>query len=116
MNVDSGKLLPLATLVGLVAASTPAEAMRCGHRLIREGVRADELLRYCGQPLSVESRYAERPYGFTRGGVYLPGFFEEVRIEEWTYNFGPRRFMRVVTLENGVVSDVRELGYGFLEE
>jgi Protein of unknown function (DUF2845) len=104
------------TLLGAVFAASPAAAMRCSHRLITEGDHASKVLKFCGEPISVESRYAERPYWHERGGseLLLPGFYEEVKVEEWTYNFGPQRFMRLVRLENGVVTDIRQLGYGFL--
>ena len=41
--------------------------------------------------------------------------YVEVLVEEWTYNFGPRKLMRVVRFENGLVSDVTQLGYGYRE-
>ncbi len=37
----------------------------------------------------------------------------EVVVEEWTYNFGPRRLMRVIRFENGLVTSIRQLGYGY---
>ncbi|HEY6012184.1 MAG TPA: DUF2845 domain-containing protein [Nitrospirota bacterium] len=33
-------------------------------------------------------------------------------IEEWTYDFGPNRFMRIITFRNNTVSDIRTGGYG----
>jgi hypothetical protein len=39
----------------------------------------------------------------------------EIVIEEWTYNFGPRRLMQLVRFENGFVADMDQLGYGFTE-
>jgi hypothetical protein len=38
---------------------------------------------------------------------------EEVLIEQWTYNLGPRKLMRSIRLENGIVRDVDHLGYGY---
>ncbi len=40
------------------------------------------------------------------------GFREELRVEEWTYNFGPNQLMTKVRIEYGYVTDVRYLGYG----
>ena len=34
-------------------------------------------------------------------------------VEEWTYNFGPSRFVRIVTLKNGKVADIRVGDYGY---
>ena len=39
--------------------------------------------------------------------------YEEVVVEEWTYNFGPRRLMRQVIFENGFVRSIKQLGYGY---
>ena len=36
----------------------------------------------------------------------------EVPVEEWTYDFGPRRFMCRVILERGVIVQIQTLGYG----
>lgn len=113
------KLLKTKCCSGLIVLSLalavgPAHALRCGHKLIARGAPAVELLRYCGEPLAIESHYAQRAYAGRSGTLFLPGFLEEVVVEEWTYNFGPRRFMRLVRLENGVVTEIRQLGYGFL--
>ena len=35
-----------------------------------------------------------------------------VVVEDWTYNFGPNRFMRIFTFRNGKVTDTRTGGYG----
>ena len=91
-----------------------AEALRCGNKLITRGDHAARVLHYCGEPESVRSRTVVRGV-FAAGAVYLPGFVEEVEIEEWTYNLGPRKLMRSVRLENGKVRDVDTLGYGYRE-
>ena len=49
---------------------------------------------------------------FMESGVRVRGALEEVVVEEWTYNLGPRLLMRVVVLEDGYVEDVKHLGYG----
>lgn len=106
----------LALGVLCLAASLPAEALRCGTRLISEGDHVSRLLRYCGEPYTVETRSARRGAVGNVSGVIFPGFFEEVLIEEWTYNFGPRKLMRLVRVENGIVAEIRHLGYGFHEQ
>lgn len=108
-------VLGLSLSIG-VLVSAEASALRCGQRLISIGDHQTKLLRFCGEPLSRESRYASRIYmGDNRRG-FLPGVFEEVIVEEWTYNFGPRKLMRLVRIEDGVVTEIRQLGYGFLPE
>jgi uncharacterized protein DUF2845 len=96
----------------LLAAAAPAYAFRCGSRIITRGDPVEKVLQYCGEPVAVTKRLKQRSY-FMESGVRLPGAIEEVVVEEWTYNLGPRLLMRLVVLENGYVEDVRPLGYGY---
>jgi uncharacterized protein DUF2845 len=96
----------------LLAAAAPAHAFRCGSRIITRGDPAEKVLQYCGEPVAVTKRLKQRTY-FMESGVRVPGALEEVVVEEWTYNLGPRLLMRVVLLENGYVEDVKPLGYGY---
>ena len=104
----------LLTLSALLFCGEAA-AMRCGQRLITEGDHESKLLRYCGEPVSVQSRVAPRVYVRDVGPGFIPGFYEYVQVQEWTYNFGPRKFMRQVRIENGIVTEITELGYGYLD-
>jgi hypothetical protein len=106
--VRAGLLMALAVL-----AAAPAHAFRCGTRIITRGDHADKILRFCGEPVSVQTRLAQRAYFSEHYGRAVPGLIEDVVIEEWTYNLGPRQLMRVVRLENGFVADIRNLGYGY---
>jgi uncharacterized protein DUF2845 len=103
-----------ALIAALLLASAPAHAFRCGTRVISRGDPAAKLLHFCGEPASVQTRLAQRAFA-TRDSryVYIPGLAEDVWVEEWTYNFGPSQLMKVVRLENGVVVEVKHLGYGF---
>jgi hypothetical protein len=98
--------------LGLVALALPAHAFRCGTRVITRGDPATKLLQFCGQPESVNTRYGERSVT-TRFGRVIPGYREEVKIEEWIYNFGPDQLLRIVRLENDVVADIDTRGYGY---
>jgi hypothetical protein len=99
--------------IALLAASLPAHALRCGTRIIGRGDHATKLLEFCGEPASVQSRYAQRSLVGSAGRVYVPSFTEEVLIEDWTYNLGPYQLMRTVRIENGLVKEIRSLGYGY---
>jgi hypothetical protein len=96
----------------LLLAVAPAHAFRCGTRIITRGDHADKILRFCGEPASVQMRLSQRAYVSDFGRV-LPGAVEEVVIEEWTFNLGPHHLMRIVRLENGFVADIKHLGYGY---
>ena len=101
----------VAVLLALAAAA-PAHAFRCGSRIITRGDHADKILHYCGEPASVQTRIVQMPF-VTDDWRRYRGSIEEVLVEEWTYNFGPRYLMRVVRLENGFVAEIRSLGYGY---
>jgi hypothetical protein len=111
-------------LVALAAGVLPAHAMRCGSRLVSEGDPRDKLLSDCGQPSSVEAwdeeqyEYFGRPPNsrdyreFERyGNSYRVRSW--VRVEIWTYNYGPSRFVDYVRLENGIVRRIYSGRYGY---
>ena len=116
--------LAVIILVALAAGVLPAHAMRCGSRLVSEGDPRDKLLSDCGQPSSVEAwdeeqyEYFGRPPNsrdyreFERyGNSYRVRSW--VRVEIWTYNYGPSRFVDFVRLENGIVRRIYSGGYGY---
>ena len=105
------KRICVALAVVLLFAA-PAHAFRCGSRIVTRGDHADKILRYCGEPAAKRSWLGERSH-VMESGVVLRGALEEVVVEEWTYNLGPRRLMRVVRLENGYVEEIKYLGYGY---
>jgi hypothetical protein len=110
MTSKSLRVAVATVLVLLVVA--PAHAFRCGTRIITRGDPAEKILRYCGEPTSVQTRLSQRAF-VDRFGRVVPTLVEDIVIEEWTYNLGPHYLIRVVRLENGVVADIKHLGYGF---
>jgi len=119
--------LLLATCGLLLLTSGPAFAFRCGSKLVTTGDHYSKVLKYCGEPIGVQERRIYRE-GRTRPRVLLEGpnglrverevlayerSYVEIAVEEWTYNFGPRRLMQLVRFENGFVAGTEELGYGF---
>jgi len=120
----------LLLITTLLAVSSPAAALRCGGKIVRDGDHQARILKICGEPDSTQSRTVYRA-GFPRHPAALRGFsgsrtgdrellfadraWIEVIVEEWTYNFGPHRLMRIVRFENGLVTDIRTLGYGYVD-
>jgi hypothetical protein len=89
--------------------------MRCGTHLITEGDTAGEMRRHCGAPAEVDVKTILRPPVIWRHGrpLHVAGGDIEVRVELWTYNFGPNQFMRRVRVEDGRVKDIETLGHGY---
>jgi hypothetical protein len=127
MNDTMRTLLAVPLLVcGLLLASDPAHALRCGSKLVLKGMLESEVQAHCGEPSAVRDLgyvvrsfhpLAHRP---PHGGVlfrYGPGnYYQEVQVTEYIYNFGPRKLMRRLRFESGVLTRVETIGYGYLEK
>jgi len=99
-----------AVLLQLLALYIPtAAAMRCGGRLVSVGDYSHEVLVRCGEPVHVERWELLRQ----TEGFFSFRSWEQVRVEEWLYNLGSNRFMRVLRFENGRLVSERTAGKGF---
>lgn len=107
------RILPLLAIAAL--AATPAHAFRCGTRLVHEGDTRAEVIAKCGEPADISRRSVWRqPIIWHRGRPFYVGEgLVEIPIETWLYNLGPRKLMRRVRFEDGIVVDIETLGYGF---
>ena len=88
--------------------SSDAPGSACGDRVISVGDTKPDILNKCGEPFYKTSHQEEQKESFDDAGSRKV----VVTVEEWTYNFGPQRFMRVITFRNGTVVDIRTGGYG----
>jgi len=103
------------TMIVAALLSAPAHAaMRCGSRLVTSGDHKIEVLSKCGHPALVETRLHHHPIRLPHHahGLYHHRLLA-AEIEEWTYNFGPRRFMRLVQFAGGRVVRIISLDYGY---
>ncbi len=85
-------------VITVVPALGSAQMIVCSGKIISEGVSQAEVSAKCGTPAQVDSRGS---------------FSDDVKIEIWTYNFGPNKFMERIRFEDGIVTRVEALGYGF---
>ncbi len=125
MTVKSvSRRFAVACLLLALLATPPAHAFRCGSKLVREDMHEHQVRRACGEPTTVRHlgtavRSVEMP---TRRKL-IPGasverrgyYAQEVVITEYVYNFGPRRFMRRLLFEGGVLVSIEKIGYGYHE-
>jgi hypothetical protein len=105
----------------------PAEAFRCGSKLVKDGMHEAQVTAVCGEPttrrnLGVAVRYYDYRYfreSSPGGRLYrtpgLGNFASEVIITEYVYNFGPRKLMRRLIFEGGVLVTIESIGYGYIE-
>lgn len=124
----------LLLLIAGMALAEPALAFRCGTRIVKEGDPLAKVLNYCGEPVATQQRVILRsgmPTHHGRrivvagGGSRIEVGREEISphrhttveviVDEWTYNLGPHKLMRMVRFEDGLVVQVKTMGYGYLE-
>lgn len=118
-------------IVCLIFIALPNEAnadsltsdLRCGQYVIVRGARQSEVLRKCGNPSYVESWekesvkrdfYKDIPAQSDEQLSQEPLFLrEQIRVEEWEYNFGPTRFLYYLRFENGKLIRITVGDYGY---
>jgi hypothetical protein len=106
-----------ATALSLLAAS-PALAMRCGTHLVHEGDTRSLVASKCGAPAEIShSSVLRRPVIWRHGRPYfLSADVVQIPVEFWIYNLGPNKFMRRLRFEDGLVTEIETLGYGYHEK
>jgi len=99
-----------------LAAAQPAAAFYCGHDLINPGDYKLQVLQKCGEPTYHQNRVEFRSVVLRGSGPNQQGLDivrqEQVNIDEWTYDFGPHRFMQALYFENDRLFSIKDLGYG----
>ena len=127
-TLNAKYVVPVCVLLLTILYAEPAEAFRCGSKLVREDMHEAQVTAICGEPttkrnLGVAVRYYDYRYyrdtspGYSR--YRTPGtgnFASEVVITEYVYNFGPRKLMRRLLFEGGVLVRIETLGYGYNEK
>ncbi len=113
-------------LIVSLATSDPAHALRCGSKLVLDGMLEQEVINHCGEPTSIRHLgYVVRAFNpMTRrnlSGLQLyryghGNYYHEVPVTVFVYNFGPRKLMRQLRFEGGMLTDIETLGYGYLDE
>ena len=85
-----------------------------------------EVIRLCGEPVSVRDLgYVIRSYQYGRRVVIgnrhrypqsYGHFPQEVLVTEMLFNFGPRKLMRQLVFEGGILRSIRTMGYGYIDD
>ncbi len=108
-------LIPAFVLTFLFCCAVAAVAFQCNNKFISVGSFRDEVLDRCGPPSMNDSWQEERlvdVYTLGYGQFILPRWVL-VTIDRWTYNFGPGRFMQVLTFENAKLIKIESGKYGY---
>ena len=111
----------LAIAIAQLGAETvQADGMRCKERLVSNGDPQYVVQERCGPPDAVSQRMEQRRVvdyiSIPCGNSVCSRAVErsvDVLVEEWTYDFGKRRFLQFVQFVNGRVDRVVSGGYGY---
>ena len=127
-NGHAHKALAAIAATVLLLTSNSALAFRCGQKLVIENMHEAQVRKVCGEPTT------ERHLGYILRGHYIPrhrsvapgvtvqrfpgrgGYSEEIAVTEYVYNFGPRKLMRRLIFEGGILTRIETIGYGYREK
>ena len=105
---ENGRLIKIAT-GDYGYDDTKAAAKRCDSGEIRTCITQYEILQRCGEPAFKDSREVEQ---LTSADEHTNTLTIK-HVDEWTYNFGPNKFLRILKFENGELVDVETGDRGF---
>jgi hypothetical protein len=127
------KFKVLLLSISLLGFSEQALALRCGSKIISTGDKKPKVLARCGEPDFAETQERKYP-SYCRDSYYdedeysYNGFRYSYRsprrshnypicrikiIDVWTYNFGPRKFIKELIFRNGILKEINNLEYGY---
>ena len=124
--VFCNSFVTIALICSLLLISESAWALRCGNRLVKEGMYESQVIEICGDPVATQQLgYVLRPYVRKRpasiGGLHTTqyvygGYHQEFVVTEMLFNFGPHKLMRLIRFEGGQVASIKTAGYGYHEK
>ena len=120
--LSSPSKIVLALFSGLLLfGSNDAFALRCGNKLVKDGMHEQQVRAICGEPASTRRLgYVLRYYDPRSNGRsmsyshhYGYGARQELPVMEMLFNFGPHKLMRRMRFEGGRLTSVETEGYGY---
>lgn len=104
----------------LLAPASSADSFRCGNKLVTTGDRTMDVVAKCGPPDWKDEHFEQRlervyndPYRKDQDYREPVAAVVDVRVEEWFYNCGPHRFIRILRFENSTLVEIETGGYGY---
>ncbi|QWV91893.1 DUF2845 domain-containing protein [Geomonas oryzisoli] len=100
-----------AVMMLSAAAYADSDTVRCKGGIVSVGDSAGEVLAKCGQPAtttqsSKKVMQKDQQSGSTRS-------ITNIIVDNWIFNFGPNEFQYQLELQDGRVSCIRSLDYGY---
>ncbi len=103
VTMEAGKIVSMARggygyALDPPPAAPPIPRARCDHAALRTGMSTFDVLALCGEPALREVRVETRLWAEGEGGVTIG-----VTAAIWTYDFGPRAFVRFLAFRDGTL-------------
>ncbi len=110
MKTAAGILLGIVLVVTCCPAGRATETGTCACRdgIVSKGDLLAEVVKKCGPP-TFQSQRQETRLDDTKESKTIT----TISIDDWTYNFGPNEFMYNLRFENGRVTKIESLDYGY---
>ena len=88
------------------------DSLTCGDGayIVSTNDTMSEVKEKCGTPSNIKAWEIDRVIGDSIPDEHIT---ERIKIEEWTYNFVPDRFIYYLRFENGVLKSITTGGYGY---
>jgi hypothetical protein len=110
-NIEQG---PYGTSSAQTRAQAPViPRARCSPNSFREDESAYELLARCGDPAVRDVREESRTESVRTARAEEDSVTRYLSTEVWTYDLGPKQFIRFVFIEDGRVVRLETGGYGY---
>ena len=104
---------PALALLALVAPGRALpDGIQCDRGIVSVGDTKVDLLGKCGAPTLRDVRL-EKVIVAGADGAPVPESATVRVIESWTYDLGPNRLVRLVTIADGRVAAIEQRGYGY---
>lgn len=128
------RFIVLLFSVSLLGFCEQVLALRCGNKIINTGDNKPKVLARCGEPDFAETqerrypsycrernyynrdRYSYNDYGYSyrrSRRVHNYSICHIKIVDVWTYNFGPRKFIKELIFQNGYLKEINSLEYGY---
>ena len=119
VTMEAGRITAIAQgSYGTAGASPPREVPRppratCAPEAPRPGDSAYEVLQKCGEPALRDGRALSRSVAVRVAPGVVEAEVREGSLEVWSYDFGPRSFVRFLVFLDGTLLRVETGSYGY---
>ena len=107
LSFENGRLEKITT--GDYGFNKSSSVKNCDNKKLSIGISQYEVLENCGEPAFKDTRREEQLIIQDQETSKMV----IKRIDEWTYNFGPNKFLRILKFENGDLVSVETGDRGF---